>query len=231
MILSLSRAFLLATLIASCVAMAQRPEHVGIANHTFAAGSPEAFAASVLAKARAKDYDGLAPLFNWTWQDFYRSWEPDYPWKTVEAAKSDSDIYIAPAVRSKVHKELYAVHYYALDENGRKRGAGLLIVKEGDSFKLAVQANGSDVGNRYVKLNTAREYAEKSFDVVSAEKTVVDDMSATYALPNGVVFRCTYGGEENRLEKLEQKSGDLWVNLYLVIFDPEGTPTVKLKLD
>ncbi len=230
MIQSTPRAFFVAMLLASCVAMAQSPEPVSIANHGFAAATPEAFAASVLAKARAKEFDALQPCLHWTWQAFYKPWKPDYPWLRVAQAKSDTDIYIRPAVRSKAHKEVYAVRYYVLSDDGMKRNAVLLIVKDGDSFKLAVQPNGSDVGNLYVKLDYKREYAEESFGVVGAEQKALDQTSATYTLPSGVVYRCTYGGEEDRLQKLEQKLGDRWVELYLVVFDLEGTPTVKLKL-
>lgn len=206
------------------------PKSTSITKHNFAKDSPEFFVATVLLKARNRKYNALKPYFNWTWKSFYSHFKPEYPWQTISKAKSDADIYMYPAKKSKVHKSVYRLRYYALTEKGRKRNASLLIVKKGGSYQLAVQSNRSNTGDLYVQLGYKKAYVEKKFNTLSAAKENKNNSYTIYKLPNGSVFRCTFSTKENILVKIEQQLGNNWIDLYLVVFDLERTPTVKLKM-
>jgi hypothetical protein len=203
-------------------------EPVSISKHKFAKGSVEAFSATVLSIARSKDYNSLKPYFHWSWHDFYNKWGPEYPWSTVIAAKTDADIYIRGFKKSKAHKNVYYIDYFSLTETG-ERNADLTIVHDGVGYKLAVQASSRFIGNDFVtlrhdKIATAAKFTKFGFKPVTEINRVVH-----YQSPTGVNFRCTFHPENEQLEKLEQKIGDVWRELYLVVFDLEGTPTVKFK--
>jgi hypothetical protein len=224
--------FVITTLILPHNAAGARPGTVSITSNKFAAGSVEAFAAMVLRKARNKEFSALKPFFTWTWNDFYHNWGPDFPWKTVARAKSDSDIYLYPVGKSKLHKDVYTIAYYALTQEGVQANASFIVLRDDQGFKLGVQANASDIGNHYVKLGHKKTYVDRSFKSIGSNTSdikQVDDTTTIYTLKNGATFRCTYG-KNATIERLEQKLNDSWVELYLIIFDLEGTPTIKLKI-
>ncbi len=204
-------------------------EPVSISNHKFPKGSVEAFSATVLRMARNKDYNSLKPYFHWTWNRFYGSWGPEYPWSRVDEAKTNSDIYIEGITKSKLHKNVFDVGYFSLTEKG-ERHAHLTIINEDSSYRLAVNTStSSSIGDLFVMLGYEKKLVVDGFSLVDLKPITEENHIIHYRSPKGLSFRCTFHPKNGTLEKLEQKIGDDWLDLYLVVFDLEKTPSVKLK--
>jgi hypothetical protein len=202
---------------------------VSISKHKFPNESVEAFSARVLSIARSRDYNSLKPFFHWTWNDSYHSWGPEYPWSAVIAAKTDADIFIRVIAKSKEHKNVYSVGYYSLTEDGGPMHADLTIINDGSGYKLAVQANSSSTGEDFIPLGSDRKEIMAEFTKFGFKPVTDMNHVVHYQSLKGLNFRCAFHPENKTLEKLEQKIGDTWLNLYLVVFDLEGNPTVKFK--
>ncbi len=80
----------------SLISMAEgntTPKRYAIKDTSIPKDSVEEFASKVLMNARKEQYDKIKPHFSWTWNKFYGTWGPEYPWKSIHKAKSENDIY------------------------------------------------------------------------------------------------------------------------------------------
>lgn len=207
---------------------AARPTPVSLTEVEYTPGSADEFAVKVLTLAFNEQYEDLEPYYSRTWIDWSFNREPEKAWRTVRTATDLSQIHLLPAHRSPVHNEVYYVPYYVMTEDGRRRGAELMFM-ENDGFKLAIQANRTSVGNDYIKLGTSRSYALKQLGEQNAEIAEESDSVLKATLPSGHVFQLTFAPETEELTGLQLLSDQGATEIYLVIFDLEGTPTIKLR--
>lgn len=208
--------------------LANNSQSVG--NNNFKEGSPELFAAEILKLAYKKNYEKLQSYFSWSWNEFYGSFEPDYPWRNLRKSKSLNHVLIHNSKKSKVHHDLYDIRVEYKTEDGTK-GSNLKVIKVGGGYKLAVQANGSLTGNAFIGLGYSIQWTEKILKKVGYE----------YQRDGGKLIVQLKGKDNLQIyldsETLLVSSLDInipeiansFIPVYLVVFDAEKNYTVKLK--
>ncbi len=216
------------SILLACInSVSARPTPVSITEYDVEPGSPDHVAIKILTAAYNKEYEKLEPYFSRTWIEWPSNKKPESAWRTVLKASDLSEIHILPSEKSLAHKDVYYVRYYVIKENGRRSGAELLLMKQ-DGFKLAVQANRSPIGNDYIQLGRKREYLTEKLTSLGGDIENENENVVIVTMPSSHAFRLTFS-DEALLEKLEIVEGDHRKEIYLVIFDLEGTPTIKLK--
>tara|TARA_R100000027_G_scaffold62209_1_gene54165 strand:+ start:21814 stop:22548 length:735 start_codon:yes stop_codon:yes gene_type:complete len=215
-------------LISLAYASGARPTPVPITELETTPGSADEFAVQILTLAYNKQYEEIQPYLSRTWIDFPSNREPEKSWRTVNTATDIAQINLLPVQKSPVHNEVYYARYYVLTEEGRRRGAEFMFMND-DGYKLAVQSNRTSVGNDYIKLGIKKNYALEQLEEQGAEVQWQSDDSLIAVLPNGYQFHLTFDPGTTTLSGLQMLSEESTTELYLVIFDLEGTPTIKLK--
>lgn len=211
-----------------CISSASaRPTPVSITEYDAEPDSAEHFAVEVLTAAHNQEYEKLEPYFSRTWNEWPSNRNPESAWRTVLKASDLAEIHILPAEKSLAHKDVYHVRYYVIQENGRRSGAELLLINQ-DGFKLAIQANRSPIGNDYIQLGRKREYLTEKLTSLGGDIENESENVVIAKMPSSHAFRLSFS-DEALLEKLEILEDGQSKEIYLVIFDLEGTPTIKLK--
>jgi len=205
-----------------------RPVPVSITEYNSEPDSIDQFAVDVLTMAYQKEYWKLEPYFSRTWKEWSPNRDPESAWRNVSRASELSEIYLLPPEKSTVHRDVYYIRYYVIKPDGKRSGSELIVMDE-NGFKLAVQANRSPVGNDYVRLGDRNEYVIKKLEKLGAEFEKRSENTLISRMPDGHTFRLSFSGSTSELEKLELIDGVNSKDLYLAIFDLEGTPTIKLR--
>ncbi|MDA3872728.1 MAG: hypothetical protein PF795_02070 [Kiritimatiellae bacterium] len=206
-----------------------RTEPVSITEYEADPGSVDAFVIQVFTLAYNEQYEDLEPFFSRTWKDWNSHRDPESAWRTVQRASQLSEIHMLPAQKSPVHQDVYYIRYIVFTQDGKRSGAELLVMEGEDGYKLAVQSNRSPVGNDYIQLGTKRNYVVEKLNALDAEIQEEDDNTLVSTMPGGDTFRLSFSPTTTELSGLQMLRPDQNLDLYLVIFDLEGTPTVKLK--
>lgn len=204
-----------------------------IKNSAFEKDTPEHFFIEILRLASQEKYLEISKHHGWTWTKFYSNFDDDYAWRRVVDSGSIDEIKISNARKSALHKNLYKIAYAVPESDGRLVHSSASIVKEGDTFKLAVQPNGNPMGSASVRIDSSLDITKQTLDLMGLKQIKATENAYTYQLVDGNHLVLKLNPEGLQVSAITVVKPGIFfddkIKVYMVSFDPEKSYSIKVQ--